>query len=198
MAKKRAKKKRADVAEPAPVSAAPRASNPPDPSDEPIDRRDRIDRIDGTDGIDRSAPIEDIEAIEIDLDADDGDDDVFAKAQRRAPRIRVNERVEISGFFSVAGAESTREDLLVDASPQGVFVETAQLLDVGDPVVLHLPLAEGKRLRISGRVRWVTPFGGLRDARPGMGIELVSVAADTRIVLDELLQTMLKKRLARG
>ena len=137
--------------------------------------------------------VEDIEAIEIDLDADDEE---ISKAQRRAPRVPLNARVEISGFFSVDGAADTHEDTLVDASLQGVFVQTAQLLDVGDPVVLHLPLEDGKRLRVAGRVRWVTPFGGLKDARPGMGIELVGLAAEAKDTLSALLKGL--KGRARG
>lgn len=98
----------------------------------------------------------------------------LAYTARRAQRISVDGRVELRGFF----AHGAREERVVDASPYGVFVETAAVLEVGDPIVLSLALGETKRLRVSGRVRWVTPFGRLDDARPGMGIELVGLSAE--------------------
>ena len=49
-------------------------------------------------------------------------------------------------------------------------------------------LEDGKRVRISGRVRWVTPFGGLKDARAGMGIELVGVVGDVKDAIGALLR----------
>jgi hypothetical protein len=131
---------------------------------------------------DRKAPVvTDVEAIEIDLDFDDVPS---VNAMRRSPRVPVDAKVEISGLFG----NEPREDRLADASVQGVFVETAHPYDVGDPVVLHLPLEDGKKLRVSGRVRWVTPFGGLRDARPGMGIELVGVVGETKQALNAMLR----------
>jgi hypothetical protein len=127
--------------------------------------------------------VEDVEAIEIDLDADD--DVPTVNASRRAPRIAVDEHVTISGFFG----NGERADRLRDASTQGVFVETAHPLDVGDPVVLHLPLGdENKTLRLSGRVRWVSAFGSLKDARAGMGIELVGMSGEQKEALGALLR----------
>ncbi|HEY4223889.1 MAG TPA: PilZ domain-containing protein [Myxococcota bacterium] len=138
------------------------------------------------------ASVEDVEAIEIDLDFDD-EDVPQAQASRRAPRVPIDERVELSGFFGDASGagvgRAARDDRLADISLGGVFVETSAVMDVGDPVVLHLPLADGKKLRVSGRVRWVTPFGGLKDARPGMGIELVGLGGDAREALSALLRS---------
>lgn len=94
---------------------------------------------------------------------------------RKGERIPVMHTVDVRGVFTGAvlaadGAPKTR-----DVSAGGVFVETAHLLEVGDPVVLSFPLADGKRLVVNGRVRWVTPFGRLEDAVPGMGIEFVGL-----------------------
>lgn len=121
-----------------------------------------------------SEELDPVDGIEVDIDATD-------IGARQSERVALNERVEIRGFFG------KREDKLRDASLHGVFVETAHLLEVGDPVHLSLPLENGRRLKVSGRVRWVTPFGGLRDARPGMGIELVGMRADTKQQLSALL-----------
>ena len=129
--------------------------------------------------------VEEIEAIEIDLDAADDDAPKY-NVSRRAPRIAVDERVQLSGFFGVGD----REDRLVDASLHGVFIETADPFEIGDPVVIHIPIEGDRKLRVSGRVRWVTPFGGLKDARAGMGVELVAVGGEAK----EALAAMLRRR----
>ena len=135
---------------------------------------------DGATSQELPAEFEAIEAIEIDLTSfDDGD----PASNRRSERIPMSEKVAIRGFFG--GGEG--EHRLVNASLHGVFVETAMLLDVGDPVELALPLDDGKTLKLNGRVRWVTPFGGLKDARPGMGIELVGVEGEKKDALSALL-----------
>jgi hypothetical protein len=91
---------------------------------------------------------------------------------RRLERIPWKSVVDVRGVFDgvVSGEPRTR-----DMSLGGVFIETAHMLDVGDPVVLSFPLEDGKRLVVNGRVRWVTPFGRVDDPTPGMGIEFVGV-----------------------
>lgn len=140
-----------------------------------------------------SEEINHIEAIEVDiasLESGDAVDDVDMEdvdvadliAQRRSERVHLEEKVEIRGLFGGAGDLTVR-----DASLHGVFVETAYLLEVGDPVSILFPTADGGRLKVSGRVRWVTPFGNLKDARPGMGIELLALRADAQEALSALL-----------
>ena len=85
------------------------------------------------------------------------------------------------GFF---GLERQR---LANASLTGVFIETASPLEVGDAVEIAFPRPGGRKLKVQGRVRWVTPFGGLNDARPGMGVELFGVDAEKRELLAELI-----------
>lgn len=94
---------------------------------------------------------------------------------RKGERVAVVHTVDVRGVFTgtvsaADGAPKTR-----DLSAGGVFVETAHLLEIGDPVVLSFPLDDGKRLIVNGRVRWVTPFGRIDDPVPGMGIEFVGV-----------------------
>lgn len=103
---------------------------------------------------------------------------------RRPPRHAWGKPVEIRGVFHPPGAPPVASNL----SLGGVFVETANLLDVGDPVVISFPSHDGgPRLTVSGRVRWVTPFGGLDDARPGMGIEFTGMDAAKRARVGEML-----------
>lgn len=124
----------------------------------------------------------DVEAIEVDISSFE-DAPMLSASSRRSERVNLEEKVEIRGAFGSEGLDHT----VRDASLQGVFVETAHLLEVGDPVSLSFPLEDGGRLKVSGRVRWVTPFGGLKDARPGMGIELVALAPGARETLSSLL-----------
>jgi hypothetical protein len=103
---------------------------------------------------------------------------------RRQERIAWSSVVDVRGVFSgnLEGDPRTR-----DMSQGGVFVQTAHLLDVGDPVVLSFPLDDGKRLVVNGRVRWVTPFGRVDDPTPGMGIEFVGVDPQRRERISALL-----------
>jgi hypothetical protein len=99
---------------------------------------------------------------------------------RKAERVRLRHSVAVRGVFS--GDVGAAGDLpqTRDLSVGGVFVETADLLEVGDPVVLSFPQPEGKQLVVNGRVRWVTPFGTVSDPTPGMGIEFVGLDAQKR------------------
>lgn len=131
-----------------------------------------------------------IDAIEVDIasfeDGDHVDVDVDVAdlvAQRRSERVHLDEKVEIRGVFGGAAGDLT----VRDASLHGVFVETAYLLEVGDAVSIMFPVEGGGRLTVSGRVRWVTPFGSLREARPGMGIELTTLGGSARDALSALL-----------
>lgn len=121
--------------------------------------------------------------------ADDGfievelsDERSAARSGRRQARIPIAARVDVSGLSGFERAQAVS-----DVSLGGLFIETPLVLEVGDPVMLGFPDAGGK-LRVSGRVRWVTPFGGMRDARPGMGIELIGVSEADRMRIFELLR----------
>lgn len=127
-----------------------------------------------------SAPVlEEVRAFDVDIISGD-----VVAARRRTERVVVDDRVQVRGFFAGTAAE----DRVRNASLEGVFVETARVLDVGDPVALIFALADGNRLHVSGRVRWVSPFGTLKDARPGMGIQLVGMRPDARHALAAHLQ----------
>ena len=99
---------------------------------------------------------------------------------RKAERVRLRHTVAVRGVF--AGNVGAAGDMpqTRDLSVGGVFVETADLLEVGDPVVLSFPQPEGKQLVVNGRVRWVTPFGTVSDPTPGMGIEFVGLDPQKR------------------
>jgi Tfp pilus assembly protein PilZ len=111
---------------------------------------------------------------------------VAGEAPRKTDRVPFRETVDIRGVFAgpVLGQPRTQ-----NVSSGGVFVESAHLLDVGDPVVLSFGGGErAGRLVVTGRVRWVTPFGGVTDPVPGMGIEFVGLDAPKREKLDALLR----------
>jgi uncharacterized protein (TIGR02266 family) len=106
---------------------------------------------------------------------------------RKAARVAVKHQVGVRGVFAGDVAGEFGEPTTRDLSAGGVFVETADLLEVGDPVVLSFPLPDGKRLVVNGRVRWVTPFGNVADPTPGMGIEFVGVDQVKRDKIDAVL-----------
>ncbi len=122
--------------------------------------------------------VEFIDGIDVDLTSLEDEQPV---APRRTARIPLSETVEVRGFF---GLERQR---LANASLTGVFIETASPLEVGDAVEIAFPRPGGRKLKVQGRVRWVTPFGGINDARPGMGVELFGVDAEKRELLAELI-----------
>ncbi|MBI1946639.1 MAG: PilZ domain-containing protein [Deltaproteobacteria bacterium] len=122
--------------------------------------------------------VEFIDGIDVDLTSLEDEEPV---APRRTARIPLSETVEVRGFF---GLERQR---VANASLTGVFIETASPLEVGDAVEIAFPRPGGRKLKVQGRVRWVTPFGGLKDARPGMGVELFGVDAEKRELLADLI-----------
>lgn len=122
--------------------------------------------------------VEFIDGFDVDLTSLEDGEPVMP---RRTARIPVSATVEVRGVFGL------EEQRLSNASLTGVFIETASPLDVGDAVEIAFPRPGGRKLKVQGRVRWVTPFGGLKDARPGMGVELFGVDADKREVLAELI-----------
>lgn len=104
---------------------------------------------------------------------------------RKQERVAFEGTVDVRGVFAGPLAGVPRAQ---NVSLGGVFVETAHLLEVGDPVVLSFSDDRGGRLSVSGRVRWVTPFGRVSDPTPGMGIEFVGVDDVKRDKLDALLK----------
>ncbi len=149
----------------------------------------------GTPANEPALPLEETEELRIEL---------MAQADppgRKVERIGWQGVVDVRGVFAgpIAGADGAPR--AKDVSLGGVFVETAHLLEVGDPVVLSFPgdagagdadgsaggAGAGSRLVVSGRVRWVTPFGRVEDPTPGMGIEFVGLDKAKRDKLERLL-----------
>lgn len=112
-----------------------------------------------------------------------------ASSERREKRVRARMPVEIRGVFHPPGAPPIASNLSVG----GVFVETASPLDVGDPVVISFPADGEGAFSVNGRVRWVTPFGRLDDARPGMGIEFIGLDSFKKARLKDLLERRAKE-----
>lgn len=107
-----------------------------------------------------------------------------ASLGRKEERRAFQEHVQVRSVFS-GTATSTRT---VNLSGGGVFVETTAVLEVGDPVMLSFAMTDGGTLTVSGRVRWVTPFGGVDDAVPGMGISFVGLDEAKRHRLERMLK----------
>ncbi len=106
-----------------------------------------------------------------------------AGAERRGPRRRLLRPVVVESVYSSSQSTSSSCNL----SDKGVFVETTDVLEVGDPVMVRLHDKDDMPHQFSGRVRWSSPFGRLDDAVPGMGIEFVGLDDRRRRVLREFL-----------
>lgn len=105
---------------------------------------------------------------------------------RRANRKPWTARVALLGSFT----SSLNVARTTNLSAGGVFVETPLLLEVGDPVVLTFQEAAGEALKVSGRVRWATPFGTLDDPCPGMGIEFTGLDTARRRRVEALFERL--------
>jgi len=111
---------------------------------------------------------------------------------RKEERRAFQEHVQVRSVFS-GTATTTRT---VNLSGGGVFVETTAVLEVGDPVMLSFAMTDGGTLTVSGRVRWVTPFGGVDDAVPGMGISFVGLDEAKRHRLERMLKRVPRQDLS--
>ncbi len=124
-------------------------------------------------------------ALEIEINADLAAPG--ARGGRKQERVAWQGVVDVRGVFAEPAGGAEGHTRASNVSAGGVFVETAHLLEVGDPVVLSFPGDNGKRVVVSGRVRWVTPFGRIDDPTPGMGIEFVGLDQIKRDKIDALL-----------
>jgi Tfp pilus assembly protein PilZ len=100
--------------------------------------------------------------------------------ERRPFTARVELRAAIAGLSAVVRT--------TNVSRSGVFVETTELLDVGEALVLSFPEPDGPGVRVHGRVRWATPFGTIEDPRPGMGVEFTGMDDSKRARLAAILE----------
>jgi Tfp pilus assembly protein PilZ len=134
---------------------------------------------------DAAMALEQTEELTIELQSVGGKGD--GPGGRTLERVPWPGPVEVRGVFAGAVAGADGGPRASNVSQGGVFVETAHLLEVGDPVVLSFPGDGGARLVVSGRVRWVTPFGRVDDPTPGMGIEFVGLDQTKRDKIASLL-----------
>lgn len=106
---------------------------------------------------------------------------------RDAQRIPASLRVEYRN------AGRVEVELAADISVSGAFVRTSSPLDVGDPILLTFDLPDQRfPLQIAARVKWVTPFGDARSARPGMGVQFSAISERKRSQLESLIRNSLE------
>lgn len=102
---------------------------------------------------------------------------------RGAERIPASLRVEYRN------AGRVEVELAADISQGGAFVRTAAPLDVGDPILLTFDLPEQRfPLQLAARVKWVSPFGDARSAKPGMGVQFTAISERKRAQLESLIR----------
>lgn len=76
-----------------------------------------------------------------------------------------------------------------DLSEGGLFLRSDLLFEVGEDLIIEIPLREGKVTEARGRVAWVTR-GSDKKATAGMGIEFAKLSAHDRRSLAESLRAL--------
>ena len=76
-----------------------------------------------------------------------------------------------------------------DLSEGGLFLRSDLLFEVGEDLVLEIPIGDGKVTLAHGRVAWVTRGSG-KKAAAGMGIEFARLSALDRRALADALHTL--------
>ena len=76
-----------------------------------------------------------------------------------------------------------------DLSEGGLFLRSDLLFEVGEGLILEIPIGDGKVTLAHGRVAWVTRGSG-KKAAAGMGIEFARLSALDRRALADALHTL--------
>lgn len=76
-----------------------------------------------------------------------------------------------------------------DLSEGGLFLRSDLLFEVGEDLILEIPIGDGKVTLAHGRVAWVTRGSG-KKAAAGMGIEFARLSALDRRALADTLRTL--------
>lgn len=76
-----------------------------------------------------------------------------------------------------------------DLSEGGLFLRSDLLFEVGEDLILEIPIGDGKVTLAHGRVAWVTRGSG-KKAAAGMGIEFARLTALDRRALADALHTL--------
>lgn len=81
-------------------------------------------------------------------------------------------------------------------SEGGLFLRSDLLFEVGEALILEIPLPNGTIAQTPGRVAWVTRGEG-RQGTAGMGIEFARLSLEDRRVLADRLRDLAKTELKR-
>ena len=77
---------------------------------------------------------------------------------------RIKSRIPYSGNIFFTSKNGLNEGRLKNFSKQGLFIETAAWLSVGEVITIALPHLSGKNMKCKGQIIWRT--------RQGCGVEL--------------------------
>jgi uncharacterized protein (TIGR02266 family) len=91
---------------------------------------------------------------------------------RRIAKLRSAPRVALAAEVSYSSENNFYTGLTANIGVGGVFIATADLLQVGTPLDLNLRMPDGIQLETKARVRWVREQNELTpNVGPGMGVE---------------------------
>ena len=93
-------------------------------------------------------------------------------------------RTCIPAEFTTVGVRG--EGLIQNVSESGLFVGTASIPEVGEPIEVRVSGRRGDEVRISGLVWWTTKYlRGTSFSRPrGFGVRLLEGVGDARRLLE--------------
>lgn len=72
---------------------------------------------------------------------------------------RKHQRKPYSKYIKYSTQSEILRGLIKDINPSGVFIETDDILEVGQSLTLSIPLKQAKHARIEGQVVWAGPEG---------------------------------------
>ncbi|MEW5849670.1 MAG: PilZ domain-containing protein [Myxococcota bacterium] len=91
--------------------------------------------------------------------------------------------------YTAVGRSSS--ELADNLSEKGLFIHTANPLEVGDPVMINFAVPDATfPLTFPARVKWVTAFGSLNNATPGMGLEFTALDDKKRRALESIISRL--------
>lgn len=120
-------------------------------------------------------------------------------AQAGGAEHRAYPRADLSAAITAVGGNNFYLGLSGNISEGGIFIATAQVLEVGTAITVEFTIPTSPRpIRVSGEVRWVrtgsatSMFGGPDDdyeLAPGIGIQFQQLGRQDEEAIRKFIQT---------
>lgn len=122
-----------------------------------------------------------------------GGTEVNAQQASGGANRRAEERFPFTVQVEYTAVGTTASERAENLSMHGMFILTANPLEVGDAVMVSFAVPQGNLiLTIPARVKWVSAFGSLEAPTPGMGVEFTALDDKRRRLLETITQRLRK------